>query len=219
MLTGNKDTDVIILSKLSCLDIKNILVLSKFYSKYHNNILWRNYSERYWKTDFEIMKTVINRSWKEFAILLQKCLDGACGYRDAMYRAAESGYRDLVDFFISKGATNWNWAMDYAAQGGHRDLVDFFISKGADGWDGGLYFAAEGGHRDLVDFFIEKGSNNWTGGMYAASRGNHRELVEYFISKSANNWEYAMEGAKLFGHSDLVDFFQEKIDLNSKKTK
>jgi len=46
-----------------------------------------------------------------------------------MLGAAEGGHRDLVDFFISKGANDWNLAMYYAALGGHRDLVDFFKRK------------------------------------------------------------------------------------------
>lgn len=39
--------------------------------------------------------------------------------------------RHLVDFFISKGANNWDWGFDGAKKGGHQDLIDFFISKGA----------------------------------------------------------------------------------------
>ena len=48
--------------------------------------------------------------------------------------------------------------MKLATQGGHRNLVDFFISKGANGWNGGMFYAAEGGHQDLIDFFISKGA-------------------------------------------------------------
>ena len=46
--------------------------------------------------------------------------------------------------------------MDGAAKGGHQDLVDFFISKGASDWNLGLRCAAKGGHKDLIDFFKAK---------------------------------------------------------------
>ena len=62
----------------------------------------------------------------------------------------------LVDFFISKGANDWNYAVYGAAKGGHRDLVDFFISKGADKWNLCMVGAQEEGHQDLVEFFKSK---------------------------------------------------------------
>ena len=35
--------------------------------------------------------------------------------------------------------TSVEWGMKCAAQGGHRELVDFFISKGATDWDVGSH--------------------------------------------------------------------------------
>ena len=54
---------------------------------------------------------------------------------EGMICATYKGYRDLVDFFIEKGANNWNLGMCFAVRGGHRDLIEFFIEKGADYWD------------------------------------------------------------------------------------
>ncbi len=85
-----------------------------------------------------------------------------------------------VDFFIEKGADNWNRGMGGAARGGQRDLVDFFIEKGANYWDGGMAGAAHGGHRDLVDFFIVKGADDWKLGMLL---GATKDLVEFFKQK------------------------------------
>ena len=73
-----------------------------------------------------------------------------------MSEAAEGGHKDLVDFFISKGANYWNWGLLGAAKGGNKDLLDFFISNGANDWNCGLFGAAKGGHKDLVDFFEKK---------------------------------------------------------------
>lgn len=46
--------------------------------------------------------------------------------------------------------------MGGAARGGHKDLVEFFITKGANEWNDGMRAAARGGQKDLVDFFKGK---------------------------------------------------------------
>jgi hypothetical protein len=105
-----------------------------------------------------------NKNWKENYLILTYYSNKYTPNK-AMEKVAEKGRIDLVDFFIEKGADDWNWGMRGAARGGHKELVDFFIEKGANDWDWGMYGAAEGGHKELVDFFIEKGANNWNWGM------------------------------------------------------
>jgi hypothetical protein len=46
-----------------------------------------------------------------------------------MVGAAEGGHKELVDFFIEKGADNWNLGMEGSIEGGHRELVNFFQNK------------------------------------------------------------------------------------------
>lgn len=46
-----------------------------------------------------------------------------------MCNAARGGHKDLVEFFISKGANNWDWGMLEADKGGHKDLIKFFRQK------------------------------------------------------------------------------------------
>ena len=46
--------------------------------------------------------------------------------------------------------------MFYAARGGHLHLVEYFIEKGADDWDWGMFCADEGGHYDIVEYFKNK---------------------------------------------------------------
>jgi hypothetical protein len=104
-----------------------------------------------------------------------------------LFHASEGGHRDLVNLFITKGATDWNWALQAASCGGHRDLVDFFIAKGANHWDWALEGASRGGHRDLVDLFIAKGANNWNLALYFASHGDHQDLIEFFKAKLNNH--------------------------------
>lgn len=97
-----------------------------------------------------------------------------------MFWAARKGCKDLVEYFIKKGANNWNRGMEGAAEGGYRDLVDFFIQKGASMWNEGLKEAAYSGDKDLVEFFIQKGADAWVAGRAYAEVGKHKELVKIF---------------------------------------
>jgi len=198
--TGNKDVDLFLLSRLENQDLLNTLSLAtknKLIYKYLNDeTFWRNRFLKKYPGDFEfVQKNKIN-TWKDFSLLLIKYLDLAKRdyeegrrlfisniWNETIYTASKEGQKDLIDFFIFKGANSWDWAMASAAQGGHRDLVDFFISQGAYDWDIGMYGAAGGGHRDLVDFFISQGADNWNWAMKEAENGNHQDLIELFKSK------------------------------------
>jgi hypothetical protein len=68
--------------------------------------------------------------------------------------SSKTGHKDLVHFFIDKGANDWNEGLEGASQGGHKDLVQFFIDKGADKWNGGLEYATLGGNKDLGEYHV-----------------------------------------------------------------
>ena len=109
------------------------------------------------KAEWPILELAIfhaSREAAESAVIQSKA-------NESLYEAARGGHADLVVFFISKGASDWNLGMRGAAEGGHGDLVDFFISKGASSWNSGMRAVAQGGHGDLVDFFISKGASSW----------------------------------------------------------
>ena len=61
------------------------------------------------------------KQWKDYTS--SKPLNGC------LYEASKEGHRELVEFFIAKGATDWDEALCYASKGGHRDLVEFFEEK------------------------------------------------------------------------------------------
>ena len=90
--------------------------------------MWFNFQRKHF--DFESVQSIIGRPWKEFSLLLIKYFDLSKGdYNKAMKLVAQGGHRNLVDFFISKGADKWNMGLS-GTEGGHRDLVNFFIFKG-----------------------------------------------------------------------------------------
>jgi len=56
-------------------------------------------------------------------------------------------HRDSLSFFPEQ------WLMQ--PEGGHLHLVEFFISKGASDWNRAMVFAAKGGQFHLVEFLKE----------------------------------------------------------------
>lgn len=130
--------------------------------------------------------------------------------------------RELIDYFIEQGYNiNWDYGLRGAARGGYRDLIDFFISKGADYWHGAIQDAARGGHLDLVDFFIEKGdAGDLNPALYSAARGGHRDLVDYFISKQKStgietNWYWILYAASRGGHLEIAEMIMTPLYLKS----
>jgi len=91
--------------------------------------------------------------------------------------------KDLVLYFVSQGANDWNWGMCGAACGGHLDLVLYFVSQRANDWNASMCWAAKGGHMDLVLYFVSQGANEWNCGMRGATYGKHEKLIEFFKSK------------------------------------
>ena len=140
------------------------------------------------------------------------------GWNGFLDRAAETGDRELVDFFISKGANDWDDALVMASEGGHKELVDFFISKGAKKWNAALSAAAEGGHKELVDFFISKGAKKWNDALRKATKARNKELISFFLAKGATNLNEGVVDAIRGGDVQLVEFFLDKggkiIDWN-----
>ena len=215
-LTGQKDVDLKILGDLDDKDLISFCIVNQdanqFCSKFDKE-LWKNRFIKKHGLESVQYKSP-ERTWKQFYLSILKYWDDSKKEdfytNSAMADAAKEGGKDLIDFFISKGAYSWNWGLQGAAVGGHKDLVDFFISKGANNWNSGMEGAAEGGHKDLIDFFISKGAKNWSAGMEGAARGGHKDLVDFFISKGANYWELGLNGAAEGGYKDLVDFFISK---------
>lgn len=55
-------------------------------------------------------------------------------------------------------ARDWNKPMVAAASRGNRELVDFFVGKGANDWNAGMVAATSAGNIQLIEFFIKKGA-------------------------------------------------------------
>ena len=152
----NKDIISLIANELEDKDLFEFTKISKRGNRIcDHEHSWMNRIIRYYPEAFKLKNKDINRKWKEY-------------------------YLQIINY----NEYNVNWGMKVAAEGGHRDLVEFFITKGANFWNSGMVFAARGGHKDLVEFFIEKGANDW--GWVMMYGGGHKDLIDFFKQKIEN---------------------------------
>ncbi len=130
MTTGYKDVDFMILSKL---DDKSLLSFCKTDKRgkklCENEDFWRNRTVK----KYGNVEKSEKRTWKNFYLKIVYYEDIYENLNKIIMILSKGGYKniDIINFFISKGASDWNMGMMGAAEGGHKDLVDFFISKGA----------------------------------------------------------------------------------------
>lgn len=117
-----------------------------------------------------------------------RALSLTCKHFASIYRPILTIIRDEITPYLSDPKAG----MRYASKKGDHWMVEFFISKGADNWDDGMEFAAMGGHRELIDLFIYEGARNWNLGRYYAILGGHRDIEEFFERKlSERQFMYA----------------------------
>ena len=115
-----------------------------------------------------------------------------------------------------------NESLYEAARGGHADLVVFFISKGASDWNLGMRGAAEGGHTATVRALLAAGANlntkgyggNWTALMCAATNG-HDDTVRALLADGADlnaktkKGDTALELAIKRGNKEIVRLLKD----------
>ena len=121
----------------------------------------------------------------------------------------------LVDYFIDKGAHDWNRAMAYAADNNYLGMVQIslrdwlktilvlfaiFIDKGATDFDSAMAYASGNNHFGMVQFFIDKGAN------IAKRLAKNKTSIVLF----ANNFNRAIEYATGRNHLRMVQFIIDK---------
>lgn len=89
----------------------------------------------------------------------------------------------LVELFVNniEDEDKWNKGMLIAVENSNEELIDYFISKGADDFEWGMFYAAKyTGKKKIVDIFISKGACNWKYAFDYAEYGKQRHLQIYF---------------------------------------
>ncbi len=121
----------------------------------------------------------------------------------------------------------WEYGLLGAAQGNHKDLVDFFISKGANNWDKSLVESVKHNQKDMIDFFISKNANLDIS-IIAASKVNNWDLVKKLLEiyqKDKNQrkinfiqWKFLINRSK--NHNmKIVKYLEEQKQKEKLQTK
>ena len=215
-LTGNKNTDALVFSKLSDKHLKK----------------WANFGvcqdDSFWKARFhsrfgQIPWKLPHKSWKIFYYQVvdnQTCCRHC--WRGLFRIARGSKNQDVADFFIANkiDAGAIMEAARISAKGGHRDMVDFFIVKSLYlDWDHDVdkfcidiaLSAMEGGNYNMAIDFIEKlGRISVYLGkrfIYTAAKKGSRKMVNYLLDKGVRVWNSGLYGAMAGGHKNMLDCF------------
>ena len=129
---------------------------------------------------------------------------------------AKRRYKKLVGYMILKRTYDSSSAMIYTAIGGYKDLVEFFITKGvSDVWNLAMVYSTTEHNTDLIDFFIQKGANDWGWALGYAARRNYKDLVNFFVCKIDREkneiWKWVLSCAEEEGHKDIIKISKQMI--------
>jgi ankyrin repeat protein/beta-lactamase regulating signal transducer with metallopeptidase domain len=175
----------------------------------------------WWNKDVESAKLLVNNGAKFN-------LKGVYGVT-AFQWAVNYGNRELVDFFIEKGAKVSDF--HFAAWRGDLTSVRRFLEQGTDvnikddqfNWTP-LHWATFTAQRDIAEFLIAKGANVNAGALHYAAVHGHRELAELLLSKGAevnakgNGGRTPLHNAARKGRREVVALLIAKgADVNAKQ--
>ena len=121
------------------MNLPDILSLCKLNKKFNKTVCQ---SDNFWyrklQRDYNFTPKESKNSKEKYEIL-----------RDIIYKIQESDWDE----------SDWDEGMYWAAKRGHKDIIEYFIEKGADNWNLGLGGAAEGGYIFLMEYFLDRGAD------------------------------------------------------------
>ena len=149
----------------------------RFSDKYGSSALQYKSPKKTWKTFYLQTVYYFSQVPLSASVAFHKPIDKILAY------AVKDGQKDLINFFISRGAKNWDLALEGAALRGDIELINYFIAKGANEWGIALVAAASEGHFNLVKFFLSKGVRLEELADAINYAENYPEIVTYLQSK------------------------------------
>lgn len=131
---------------------------------------------------------------------------GANNFDDAMKVAAQFGKKHIVEFCKYRGATLFNEAMAMSARYGHKEIVTICKVSGATDFDTAMANAAEGGYIKIVRKCKKWGAKNFDYTMCCAGKGGKIRIVKQCKHWGATNelMNETMKNAASKGHINIV---------------
>jgi len=229
MITGNRDTDIIVLTKL-----QNISIFKNFQNKYINKLyknesLWRN---RLFKYYAEIYPEP-GQTWKDLYLNLVFHMKNYNKDQESLRHASANGYLSVVKYLISfpeiDPALYHNLPIRLASENGHLSVVKYLINLPkkyniypSEGDNCAIIRASERGHLSVVKYLIglpkEYGINPSAKNNLAirwATCNGRLDIVKYLIGlpeeygiNLSENDNEAIRWAKEKGHLELVAYLE-----------
>ena len=227
-LTGNKDTDLIVLSKLTDKDLLNACLTNKTINKAcYNESFWRQrFIDKFDKKyvirvgyDYPSKYKKDSETWRDFYL---KFVHYSNKYRMANYLlriACFKGDLSLVVYTLNNNKsqnleidTEDNLPLITAVEGGFDDIIKYLINHGAPLDSRILPWLSGYGSFDIIKFVIEKGadvtaSNNKS--IRIAANVGRFDIVYYLIDNGAymhaNNDEILLHAARL-GNVKMIKY-------------
>ena len=209
MLTGIKDLDQLILSKIPNKQLLNVCAINKslWYHVCDDDFLRRRlsnyfeiekYREENWKRFFlnvintiYIMNKKYNFKYKEGNFKFQYALlKTSRNMYDLLFAACIEGEFSLVHFALRRGGNldSINIALNLACVNGHLKIVNYLVSMGVNiHWRHEKFFrsACSNGHLQVAKSFVENGCDIHAKNDYAlksATENGHLHIVEYLLT-------------------------------------
>lgn len=83
----------------------------------------------------------------------------------------------LINYLIHLDPTFCNGGLQLCAALNYRKMMEYFISKGANDWNGAMINAVENNHIEIVKYMISMGADNFLETIFIAIKNNHLELL------------------------------------------
>lgn len=125
-------------------------------------------------------------------------------------RAVKKNDSVLIQYFIAKGAHNWDDGAVASARQGNTELTDYFLDLGATNLNRILKGAIMADDLDLVMTLLEKGATDINGALFWSILANNSVMIDLFLERGADDMDTALIIASAMGNDDLVKLFIER---------
>jgi hypothetical protein len=133
---------------------------------------------------------------------------GADALGSGLVRAAESGHKDLVDYFIAKGVSP-KYAVIGAAVSKNDDMFNYIVSKYP---AVNLNSALLSADPYSIKYLISKGATNLNHALLSFARAGALRSVKLLIEAGATNIAAARNGALIHGKTNIVEYLDSLLN-------